>query len=106
MGRPCFPIWPTAAILNFEIQLVSLDICYMVLRNFYTKRDLCIMICSEKLLASLLQCHLTKAVMRGLFIGSIRSQAHVRQVTSIFSQSDVIMLYCISAFSGIFEGLF
>ena len=45
MDQPCFPIWPPVAILNFEIQLVSLDISFsMVLRNFYTKKDHCIMI--------------------------------------------------------------
>ena len=38
-------IWPTAAILDFEIQVVSLDSSFsMVLRKFFTKGDLCIMI--------------------------------------------------------------
>ena len=51
-GSAMFFICPTAAILNFEIQLVSLNISFsMVLRNFYAKWDLCIMICSEKSLS-------------------------------------------------------
>ena len=36
-------------------------------------------------------CYLTQAVMRGMPIGSIGTCAHGRQVTTVFSQSDVIM---------------
>jgi len=43
-----FPRWPPAAILDFRIQLVSLDnFCSMVPRNFYAKGDLCIMTWSQ-----------------------------------------------------------
>ena len=35
--------------------------------------------------------YLSQAVTRGLIIGCIGTHAHGRQVTSVFSQSDVIM---------------
>ena len=50
--------------------------------------------------------YLTQAVMRGLFIGCIWPHAYGRRVTSMFSQSDIIMWYCISAYSGTSESLF
>ena len=43
----------------------------------------------HKLLSYL--CDFTQAVTKGLFIGCIGTHEHGRQVTSIFSQSDVIM---------------
>ena len=50
MRGPCYPIWPTAAILDFDIQLVSLDISFpMALGSFYAKGDLCIMTWSQSL---------------------------------------------------------
>ena len=48
ISQPWFSIWLPAAILDFKIQLVSLDkICRRVLRNVYAKRDLCIMTWSQ-----------------------------------------------------------
>ena len=44
--------------------------------------------------------YLTHAAMLGLYIGCIRTQAHGLQVRSLFNQSDIIMKYCISSYSG------
>jgi hypothetical protein len=42
MTLPCFSKWPPAAILDFEIELDSLDKKNsMALRNFHAKGDLC-----------------------------------------------------------------
>ncbi len=39
MSQPCIPRWPTATILDFEIQLVSLDnLVPIAIRNFYAHR--------------------------------------------------------------------
>ena len=40
MGRTCFLIWPTAAILNCKIQLVSFDVFSMVLRSLFIRGPL------------------------------------------------------------------
>ena len=43
MGHTSSVIWPTAAIMNVKIQLVSLNNYFPVgLCSFYTKGDLCI----------------------------------------------------------------
>ena len=44
-GFSCFPIWPTAAILDFKIQLVFFNISFsMVLWSLYAKGEIYIMI--------------------------------------------------------------
>ena len=53
MCGPRYPKWPTAATLDLEIQLVSLDNYNsfpMALRSLNTKGDICIMISSQKFL--------------------------------------------------------
>ena len=44
--RACFRLWPTAAILEFKIQLLSLNISFFSIapRSFYIEWDLGIMI--------------------------------------------------------------